>query len=129
MFNEENYSLYRPNSFSFSSKNRHSLEGHDSPVDKLIVADDGEFVLSYDSTLTDKHIRVWSLTSGSCIKSYAPDFALSCCTLSSNGKLLILCPNDAPTVKVIELADDGGPKGDEPYGDPSRNGMEFDLSS
>ena len=105
------------------------LEGHESPVDRLIVADDGEFVLSYDSTLTDRHIRVWSLTSGSCIRSYAPDFALSCRTLSSNGKLLILCPNDAPTVKVIELADGSWPKSDEPYGDPSRDGMEFDLSS
>lgn len=107
---------------------RHILEGHDNPVDKLSVADDGEFVLSYDSTLTDRNIRVWNLKSGKCIKSYAPDFSLSCCTLSSDGKLLILCPNDGPAVKIIKLDEDYELINDV-YGDSSREGMEFDLGS
>lgn len=106
------------------------MDGHEKPVDKLKVADDGEYFLSYDSTLEDKNIRVWSLTKGTCIKTILPDFEISCCTLSSNGKLLILCPNDRADVKVIQLTE----KNDEDdndliYGDPSRNGMEFDLSS
>lgn len=48
----------------FSFNIRYVLEGHEAAVNKLIIADEGEFILSYDSTLVDKNIRVWRISTG-----------------------------------------------------------------
>jgi len=43
---------------------RLTLYGHSSPVDKLQFSENGQILLSYDSTKKDRTMRLWNINSG-----------------------------------------------------------------
>ncbi|RWS15232.1 NACHT and WD repeat domain-containing protein 2-like protein [Dinothrombium tinctorium] len=112
---------------------RHNLCGHSAPVDTLQVDEIGKNFLSFDSSGKDHSIRIWNAESGTCLAVFTPDYPLSCCQLSSNGKLVVFCFKKSTKLYTLLLCHENSVereriKNGEPYGQQENQCQEFDLT-
>jgi WD40 repeat protein len=64
-----------------------SLEGHTGSVNAMVVTPDGEHIVSAS---LDKTLKVWDLANGTLLTTFAADYPLLCCGVSSAGQSLLV---------------------------------------
>ncbi|KAG1703665.1 NACHT and WD repeat domain-containing protein 2 [Nymphon striatum] len=114
---------------------RATLKGYTAPVTHILLSEQGTHFVTYDSTNTDKTVRLWDSTTSSAIASFTPDFPVICCQISAQGDsivlgldggeniaTLVLCDKDRK-LEEIQISDSGAI-----YGNESNNEKVFDLS-
>ncbi|XP_059471798.1 NACHT domain- and WD repeat-containing protein 1 isoform X2 [Neocloeon triangulifer] len=109
---------------------RHTLSGHTAPVTMLRLDSTGSFFLSTDSLCRDRSLRLWNLSSGTCIAVFTPDYPFTACELANGGRAVILAIKGQAGILTLHLksTQEEEESQEQTYGDSEMDGQVVTLN-
>ena len=85
------------------------LDGHQEPVRAISLSMDGTRALTYvPQGSRERTIRLWDLTSRTCIATFTPDRPVSHCVLSDDGEQVVMVINKSRPIVSLALTHEIG---------------------